>query len=132
MTICVAETREATIYGSDLSLLSLQYTAAVLGYLALPAATVAGASVAEVTVRATVAATQNAQRFAKQGWPYLILVVVLCVRLAQCAWLIAERDPVVEGLAALLWVSALVAAFAVVGVIMQRLSRRPQATPVVS
>jgi len=132
MTIGVAETREAKLYGSDLNPLNLQQTAAVLGYLALPAATLAGASVAEVTVRATVAATQNAQRFAKQGWPYLILIVVLCVRLIQCVWLIAERDPVVEGLAALLWVSALVAAFAVVGLIMLRLSRRPQATPVVS
>ena len=132
MTIGVAETREAKLYGSDLNPLNLQQTAAVLGYLALPAATLAGASVAEVTVRATVAATQNAQRFAKQGWPYLILIVVLCVRLIQCVWLIAERDPVVEGLAALLWASALVAAFAVVGLIMLRLSRRPQATPVVS
>jgi hypothetical protein len=132
MTIGVAETREAKIYGSDLNPLNLQQTAAVLGYLALPAATFAGASVAEVTVRATVAATQNAQRFAKQGWPYLILIVVVCVRLIQCVWLIAERDPVVEGLTALLWASALVAAFAVVGLIMLRLSRRQQATPVVS
>jgi hypothetical protein len=121
-----------TVYGSDLNPLNLQQTAAVLGYLALPAATLAGASVAEVTVRATVAATQNAQRFAKQGWPYLILIVVLCVRLIQCVWLIAERDPVVEGLAALLWASALVAAFAVVGLITLRLSRRQQAAPVVS
>ncbi|HJQ86192.1 MAG TPA: hypothetical protein VJ820_01845, partial [Propionibacteriaceae bacterium] len=132
MTIGVAETREAKLYGSDLNPLNLQQTAAVLGYLALPAATLAGASVAEVTVRATVAATQNAQRFAKRGWPYLILIVVLCVRLIQCVWLIAERDPVVEGLIALLWASALVAAFAVVGLIMLRLSRRQQATPVVS
>jgi hypothetical protein len=132
MTIGVAETREAKLYGSDLNPLNLQQTAAVLGYLALPAATLAGASVAEVTVRATVAATQNAQRFAKQGWPYLILIVVLCVRLIQCVWLIAERDPVVEGLAALLWASALVAAFAVVGLITLRLSRRQQAAPVLS
>ena len=132
MTIGVAETREAKIYGSDLNPLNLQQTAAVLGYLALPAATFAGASVAEVTVRATVAATQNAQRFAKQGWPYLILIVVLCIRLAQCVWLIAERDPVVESLTALLWASALVAAFAVVGLIMLRLSQRQRAVPVVS
>ena len=103
MTIGVAETREAKIYGADLSPLNLQQTAAVLGYLALPAATLAGASVAEVTVRATAAATQNAERFAKQGWPYLILVVVLCLRSVQCVWLIAHRDPVVEGLTSLLW-----------------------------
>jgi uncharacterized membrane protein YkvA (DUF1232 family) len=36
MTIGVAETREAKIYGSDLNPLNLQQTAAVLGYLALP------------------------------------------------------------------------------------------------
>jgi hypothetical protein len=132
MTIGVAETREAKIYGSDLNPLNLQQTAAVLGYLALPAATLAGAAVAEVTVRATVAATQNAQRFAKQGWPYLILVVVLSIRLVQCVWLIAQRDPVVEGLTSLLWASALVAAFAVVGLVLLRLSRRRNSTPVVS
>ena len=132
MTIGVAETREAKIYGSDLNPLNLQQTAAVLGYLALPAATLAGASVAEVTVRATVAATQNAQRFAKQGWPYLILVVVLCIRLIQCVWLIAQRDPVVEGLTSLLWACALVTAFAVVGLVLLRLSRRRESTPVVS
>jgi hypothetical protein len=132
MTIGLAETREAKIYGSDLNPLNLQQTAAVLGYLALPAATLAGAAVAEVTVRATVAATQNAQRFAKLRWLYLILIVVICIRLTQCVWLIAQRDPVVEGLTSLLWASALVAAFAVVGVIVLRLSRQRQAVPVVS
>src|SRR5215216_7924577 len=71
MAIGLAETREAKIYGSDLNPLNLQQTAAVLGYLALPAAMLAGASVAEVTVRATVAATQHVQRFAKQRWLYL-------------------------------------------------------------
>jgi hypothetical protein len=132
MTVGVAETREAKIYGSDLNPLNLQQTAAVLGYLALPAATLAGASVAEVTVRATTAATQNAQRFARQGWPYLILVVVLCIRSVQCVWLIAERDPVVESLTSLLWACALVSAFALVGLVLLRLSRRRESTPVVS
>jgi hypothetical protein len=132
MTIGVAETREAKIYGADLNPLNLQQTAAVLGYLALPAATLAGASVAEVTVRATAAATQNAQRFAKQGWPYLILVVVLCIRSVQCVWLIAQRDPVVDGLTSLLWASALVTAFALVGLVLLRLSGRRGSTPVVS
>lgn len=132
MTIGIAETREARIYGSDLTPLNLQHTAAILGYLALPAATVAGASVAEVTVRATVAATQNAQRFAKQGWPYLILVGVLCIRLVQCGWLIAHRDPVVEGLTSLLWACALVTAFTVVGLVLLRVTRRRASAPVVS
>jgi hypothetical protein len=132
MVIGIAETREARIYGSDLTPLNLQQTAAVLGYLALPAATIAGAAVAEITVRATVAATQNAQRFAKQGWPYMILVGVLCIRLVQCGWLLAHRDPVVEGLTSLLWACALVTAFAVVGLLLVRLSRRRESAPVVS
>ena len=132
MAVGVAETREAKIYGSDLNPLNLQQTAAVLGYLALPAATLAGASVAEVTVRATAAATQNAQRYAKQGWPYLILVVVLCIRLLQCVWLIAQRDPVVDGLTSLLWACALVTAFALVGLVLLRLARRQESTAVVS
>jgi hypothetical protein len=132
MAVGVAETREARIYGSDLNPLNLQQTAAVLGYLALPAATLAGASVAEVTVRATAAATQNAQRFARQGWPYLILVAVLCIRLVQCVWLIAQRDPVVDGLTSLLWACALVSAFALVGLVLLRLSRRRESNAVVS
>jgi hypothetical protein len=132
MAVGVAETREAKIYGSDLNPLNLQQTAAVLGYLALPAATLAGASVAEVTVRATAAATQNAQRLAKQGWPYLILVVVLCIRMVQCVWLIAQRDPVVDGLTSLLWACALVTAFGLVGMVLLRLSRRRGSNPVVS
>jgi hypothetical protein len=132
MTIGVAETREAKIYGLDLNPLNLQLTAAVLGYLALPAAMFAGASVAEITVRATVAATQNAQRFAKQGWPYLILVVVLCIRLVQCVWLIVQRDPVVEGLTSLLWACALVTAFVLLGLVILRLSRHRKSAPVVS
>jgi hypothetical protein len=132
MTIGVAETREAKIYGLDLNPLNLQLTAAVLGYLALPAAMFAGASVAEITVRATVAATQNAQRFAKQGWPYLILVVVLCIRLVQCVWLIVQRDPVVEGLTSLLWACALVTAFLLLGLVILRLSRHRKSAPVVS
>ena len=132
MTIGIAETREAKIFGADFSPLNLQQTAALLGYLALPAATLAGASVAEVTVRATVSATQNAQRLAKDAWPYLILVVVIAIRLAQSGWQIAQRDPVVEGLTALLWAGALVAAFAVVGLVILRLSMRQESHPIVS
>jgi len=131
MTVGVAETREGKIYGADFNPLNLQQTAAFLGYLALPAATLAGASVAEITVRATVSATENAQRLAPRAWPYVILAVVVAVRLAQGAWQISQRDPVVEGLTALLWASVLVTAFAVVGLVVLRLSRS-ESSPVVS
>ncbi|HEY6812703.1 MAG TPA: hypothetical protein VI074_08430, partial [Propionibacteriaceae bacterium] len=132
MTIGVAETREAKIFGQDFNPPNLQQTAALLGYLALPAATLAGASVAEVSVRATISATQNAQRLASRSWPYVILAAVVGIRLAQAGWQIAQRDPVVEGLTALLWASALVAAFAVVGLVLLRLSGRRESAPVVS
>ena len=65
MTVGVAETRYAKSFGTDFNPLNLQQTAAFLGYLVLPAATLAGASVAEITVRATVSATENAQRLTK-------------------------------------------------------------------
>jgi hypothetical protein len=132
MTVGVAETREGKIYGADFNPLNLQQTAGFLGYLALPAATLAGASVAEITVRATVSATENAQRLARRAWPYVILAVVVAVRLAQGGWQISQRDPVVEGLAALMWANALVTAFAVVGLVVLRLSRRRESAPVVS
>jgi hypothetical protein len=132
MTIGVAETREAKVFGQDFNPLNLQQTAALLGYLALPAATLAGASVAEVSVRATVSATQNAQRLASRSWPYVILAAISGIRLVQGGWQIAQRDPVVEGLTALLWAGALVAAFAVIGLVLLRLSRRRESAPVVS
>lgn len=132
MTVGVAETREAKVFGQDFNPLNLQQTAALLGYLALPAATLAGASVAEVTVRATVSATQSAQRLARQSWAYLILTVVVGIRLAQGVWQIAQRDPVVEGVIALLWAAALVAAFTVVGLVVLRISARRGAVPEVS
>jgi hypothetical protein len=132
MTVGVAETREAKIFGADFNPLNLQQSASLLGYLALPAATLAGASVAEVTVRATVSATQNSQRLARQAWPYLILAVVAAIRLAQSAWQIAQRDPVVEGVTALLWAGALVAAFCVVGLVILRIAMRRGSHPIVS
>jgi hypothetical protein len=131
-TIGVAETREAKIFGQDFNPLHLQQTAALLGYLALPAATLAGASVAEVSVRATVSATQNAQRLATRSWPYVILAVVVGIRLAQGSWQIVQRDPVVEGLTALLWAGALVAAFVLIGFVVLRLSGRRGFGPAVS
>jgi hypothetical protein len=62
----------------------------------------------------------------------VILAVVAGIRLAQGAWQIAQRDPVVAGLPALLWAGALVAAFAVVGLVLLRLSRRREAVPVIT
>jgi hypothetical protein len=132
MTVGVAETRYAKAFGTDFNPLNLQQTAAFLGYLVLPAAALAGASVAEITVRATVSATENAQRLTRRTWPYLILAVVIGVRAAQAGWQIAHRDPVVHGWTALLWAGLLVFAFGLVGVVLLRICRRRDSYPVVS
>jgi hypothetical protein len=132
MTVGVAETRYAKTFGTDFNPLNLQQTAAFLGYLVLPAAALAGASVAEITVRATVSATENAQRLTRRAWPYLILAVVICLRAAQAGWQIAHRDPVVHGWTALLWAGLLVFAFGLVGAVLLRICRRRNSYPVVS
>ena len=59
MAVGIGGAREARRFGFELIVQLLQQTAALLGFLALPAAMVAGASVAEITVRATVAATRH-------------------------------------------------------------------------
>jgi len=132
MTVGVAETRYAKAFGTDFNPLNLQQTAAFLGYLVLPAAALAGASVAEIAVRATVSATENAQRLTQRAWPYVILGIVVGVRSAQAVWQIAHRDPVVHGWTALLWAAGLVLAFGLVGTVLLRMSRRKGAVPVVS
>ncbi len=71
MAVGVGEAREAKRFGFEVSTQLLQQTAALLGYLALPAAIVAGAAVAEITVRATVAATRTATRLAPRRWPFV-------------------------------------------------------------
>jgi hypothetical protein len=79
-----------------------------------------------------VSATQNAQRLATRSWPYVILAVVVGIRLAQGSWQIVQRDPVVEGLTALLWAGALVAAFILIGFVVLQLSGRRESGPAVS
>ena len=83
MAIGVGAARQAKRFGFDVTAQLLQQTAWTFGYLALPAAILAGAAVAEVTVRATVAATRNATRLAHHRWPLVILAGVLLVRGVQ-------------------------------------------------
>ena len=51
MTVGVVESRSAKSFGFEFNAQLLQQTAALLGFLALPAAMVAGAAVAEIIVR---------------------------------------------------------------------------------
>lgn len=132
MAVGVGGAREARRFGFELPALLLQQTASMLGFLALPAAVVAGAAVAEITVRATVAATRTAGRLAHHRWPYLILAAVLLLRGAQAVreWL--TRDPVSQGLVAYLPAAVIVLGFAAIGVVVLRLAARRGARPVVS
>ena len=132
MAVGVGGAREAKRFGFELSTQLLQQTASLLGYLALPAAIVAGAAVAEITVRATVAATRTAIRLAPRRWPYAILAVVLLLRGGQAVreWL--GRDPVSQGLVAYLPAVVIVVGFAVVGAVVLRLTRQRGTRPVVS
>ncbi|HEV2927639.1 MAG TPA: hypothetical protein VGW74_03025 [Propionibacteriaceae bacterium] len=132
MAVGVGEAREAKRFGFEVTAQLLQQTASLLGYLALPAAIVAGAAVAEVTVRATVAATRNATRLASHRWPLVVLAAVLALRGFQAVreWL--GRDPVSQGLVAYVPALAIVAGFAAIGAVVLRLSRRTGSRPVVS
>ena len=128
----VFEGRYGRTFGNDLVPLSLQQTAALLGFLALPAATVAGAAVAEITVRATVAATRGGQQLTRPAWAYALLAVLLGLRLVQVGWQLAHRDPVSQSWNLLLPALAVTGLFALVGGVLLRLGRRAGAQPVVA
>ena len=81
----------------DFNVQLLQQTAGLLGFLALPAAMVAGAAVADVVVRATVSAVRQAQRLAHRRWPYVILAAVCLLRGIQAVRQFLNRDPVDPG-----------------------------------
>ena len=132
MVIGVGGARESKRFGFEPTAQLLQVTVSMLGYLALPAAILAGAAVAEVSVRATVAATRNATRLTHHRWPVVILAAVLVVRGVQAVreWL--GRDPVSQGLIAYVPALAIVVGFVVIGVAVLRLSRPTGARPVVS
>ena len=104
---------------SDLNPLNLQQTAAVLGYLA-SAGRDAGRCLSSGGHRTSDGGghPERAAVTPSRDGRTLILVVVLCIRLVQCVWLIAQRDPVVDGLTSLLWACALVTAFALVGLVL--------------
>jgi hypothetical protein len=132
MVIGVGGARESKRFGFELTAQLLQVTVSMLGYLALPAAILAGAAVADLTVRATVAATRNATRLAYHRWPLAILAAVLLFRGVQAVreWL--GRDPVSQGLIAYVPALAIVVGFVAIGATVLRLSRASGARPVVS
>ncbi len=100
MTVGVVESRSAKSFGFDFNVQLLQQTAGLLGFLALPAAMVAGAAVAEIVVRGTVSAVRQAQRLAHRRWPYVILAAVCLLRGVQAVRQFLNRDPVSQGMLA--------------------------------
>lgn len=114
-------------FGADQVPLLLQYLAAILGYLVLPTAMVAGASVAEVCLRLTVAATQQAQRLAHHWVPYAVLGVVVLARGVQVVRELATRDPVTQGWDVVVPSLVLVGLLAAVGVSLLTVARRRSA-----
>jgi hypothetical protein len=97
LVIGLVENHWSMEFGSDQAPLFLQYLASILGYLVLPTAMVAGASVAEVCLRLTVAATEQAQRLARPWVPYAVLGVVAAARGVQVVRQLVTLDPVTQG-----------------------------------
>ena len=124
LLVGVAENRHSVGFGFDQVPVQLQYTASLIGYLALPTAMLAGAAVAEVCVRLTGSATEQAQRLSRPWLPPAVLVAVLAVRGVQVGRQLAGRDPVTDGWGAVLPALLLVAAFALVGGLLLRTARR--------
>jgi len=132
MTVGVVESRSGKSFGFDFNVQLLQQTAGLLGFLALPAAMVAGAAVAEIVVGGTVSAVRQAQRLAHRRWPYLILAAVCLLRGLQAVRQYLNRDPVTQGMLAYIPAVAIVIGFAVIGIVVLRISRKHAAEPTVS
>ncbi len=124
LVIGLVENHYSIDFGSDQVPLLLQYLASILGYLVLPTAMVAGASVAEVCLRLTVAATQQAQRLARHWVPYAVLGVVVAARGVQVVRQLVALDPVTQGWDVVVPSLLLVGLLAAVGLGLLAVARR--------
>ena len=111
-------------FGFEFALLLVEQTASLLGFLVLPAALVAGAAVAELTVAVTVAATRQAQLLAQLRWVYVAVTVLVVLRGVQIGFQLADLDPVEEGWLAIAPALGLAAGFGLVSWLMVRVGRR--------
>ncbi len=109
--------------GFEITPLLLEQTASLLAFLVLPAALVAGAAVAEITVAATVGATRQAQQFAQHRWPYVLLGLLVLLRLIQTGGQLADLDPVEEGWLAIVPALGIAAAFGGLSWLLTKISR---------
>ncbi|MGI3783384.1 MAG: hypothetical protein ACRYG2_21685 [Janthinobacterium lividum] len=123
LVVGLLENHYSIDFGSDQVPLLLQHTASILGYLVLPTAMVAGASVAEVCLRLTTAATGQAQRLVRHRVPYAVLGVVVVARGVQVGLELATRDPVTQGWDVVVPSLVLVGLLAAVGLGLVRVAR---------
>lgn len=100
----------------------LDQTLGLLTFLVLPAAFAAGAAVAEIAVGLTLVATRTAQRRSAGRWPYVVLVAVVVLRLAQEGRRLSDVDPVNSGWLAVLPAIGLAVVFAALGWSISRLT----------
>lgn len=124
LVVGLVENRYSIDFGADQVPLLLQYLASILGYLVLPTAMVAGAAVAEVCLRLTVAATEQAQRLARDWVPYAVLGLVVAVCGVQVARQLATWDPVTRGWDVVVPSLVLVGLLAAVGLGLLAVARR--------
>ncbi len=124
LVIGLVENHYSIYFGADQVPLLLQYLASILGYLVLPTAMIAGASVAEVCLRLTVAATEQAQRLARHWVPYAVLGAVVVARGVQVGRQLFSLDPVVQGWDVVVPSLVLVGLLAAVGIGLLRVARR--------
>ena len=129
-TVIAVMSRNAENFGFEFAPLLVEQTASILGFLVLPAALVAGAAVAELTVAATVAVTRQAQRPARLRWVYVVLAVLVVVRVVQVVLQLVDLDPVEEGWLAIGPALAIAAAFGLVTWLMVAVNRRRDPLPV--
>lgn len=110
----------ARSFGFEFAPMMVQQTLTTIGFLAIPAAMVAGVAVAEIAINLTLAATRQVQRLTeaapvdgqpgatlRRRLPYLILVGLIVIRVTQSIIEIVGLDPVRQG-----WPAFLVAGLA--------------------
>ncbi|MFC7623629.1 hypothetical protein [Microlunatus sp. GCM10028923] len=133
LTTLVAN-RYAQSFGFEFAPAMVQQSLATIGFLATPAAMVAGVAVAEIAINLTIVVTGRVQRLAapltgqphRRAWgalPYLILVGLLLIRLGQSVLELRDLDPVAQGLPAVVLAVLVVAAVGGLGWLTLRLAR---------
>src|SRR5690606_26889910 len=121
-------------FGFELTPALVQQTLATVGFLAIPAAMVAGVAVAELAINATLVLTRRVQRLTDPATrrpsravallPYLILGALVLIRVGQSITEIIDLDPVSQGPATFGVVALALALLAGLGVLVLRIGRR--------